>query len=227
MDLVNTLIARYFGVSDGELLIGGIPVTSLAAEYGTPLFVYDRSVVDQKLSLLRRALRGRFSIYYSVKANPNPAILRHFIANGCGLEVASGGELHTVSNAGCAPQQILFAGPGKTEAELELALSTDIGEIHVESLLEAERIGKICRRLDKTARVALRVNPGGEAQGGAMRMGGKPAPFGIDEETLDAVLDSLLEDPWIEFRGIHLFTGTQILDHAVLVNQYRKGLEER
>ena len=58
-----------------------------------------------------------------------------------------------------------------------------------------------------------------------MRMGGKPAPFGVDEETLDFVLDSLFSDTWVEFRGIHLFTGTQILDHAVLVNQYRKGLE--
>ena len=101
----------------------------------------------------------------------------------------------------------------------------DIGEIHVESLLEAERIGKICRRLGKKARVALRINPGGEAQGGAMRMGGKPAPFGIDEENLDVVLDSLLADPYVEFRGIHLFTGRRFLHHAVLVNQYRKGLE--
>ena len=225
MDLVSTLIQRYFGISAGELFIGGVPVTSLAAEYGTPVYVYDGSVADRKLDLLRRTLPDRFAISYSVKANPNPAILRHFLAMGCGLEIASGGELHAALSAGCAPDSILFAGPGKTEAELELALSRDIGEIHVESLLEADRIGNICRRLGKTARVALRVNPGGTAQGGAMRMGGKPAPFGVDEENLDVVLDSLLSDPRVEFRGIHLFTGTQILDHAVLVNQYRKGLE--
>ena len=225
MDLVSTLIQRYFGVSAGELLIGGVPVTSLVAEYGTPLYVYDRGIIDRKLNLLRGTLPGRVSISYSVKANPNPAILRHFLAMGCGLEIASGGELHVALSAGCAPDRILFAGPGKSEAELELALSHDIGEIHVESLLEADRIGKICHRLGKTARVALRINPSGEAQGGAMRMGGKPAPFGVDEETLDCVLDSLLSNPSVEFRGIHLFTGTQILDHAVLVNQYRKGLE--
>jgi diaminopimelate decarboxylase len=225
MDLVNTLIERYFGVSDGELLIGGVPVTSLAAQYGTPLYVYDRGVIDKKLALLRDTLPHEFTIHYSVKANPNPAILNHFVRERCGLEIASSGELYTALYAGCPPQQILFAGPGKTEADLELALSHDIGEIHVESLLEVQRIGKISSRLGKTARVALRVNPCGEVQGGAMRMGGKPAPFGIDEENLDTVLDSMLADPSLEFRGIHLFSGTQIIDHGVLVNQYRKALE--
>jgi diaminopimelate decarboxylase len=225
MDLVSSLIERYFGVSAGELIIGGVRVSSLAAEYVTPLFIYDRSVIEKKLNLLRSTLPEGFTICYSVKANPNPTILRQFLAMGCGLEIASGGELHVALSTGCPPEQILFAGPGKTESELELALSRNIGEIHVESLLEAARIGKICRSLGKKAGVALRINSGGEAQGGAMRMGGKPAPFGVDEEDLDAVLDSLLEDPGVEFRGIHLFTGTQILDHAVLVNQYRKGLE--
>ena len=225
MDLPTALIAKYFGSSNDELVIGKIAVSDLVARYGTPLFVYDRSVIDKKLTLLRSTLPDRFAISYSVKANPNPAILRHFLAMDCGLEIASGGELHVALSVGCTPNRILFAGPGKSEAELELALSHDIGEIHVESFLESDRIGKICRRLGKTARVALRINPSGEAQGGAMRMGGKPAPFGIDEENLDVVLDSLLADPYVEFRGIHLFTGTQILAQAVLMNQYRKGLK--
>jgi diaminopimelate decarboxylase len=224
MDLVNTLIERYFGVSDGELLIGGIPVTALAARYGTPLYIYDRGVIDEKLTLLRDTLPPEFTIHYSVKANPNPAILKHFIRGGCGLEIASAGELQLALTAGCPPGRVLFAGPGKTEADLECAVSHNIGEIHVESLLEAERIGNICHRLGKRAGVALRVNPGGEAQGGAMRMGGKPAPFGVDEETLETVLNPLLTESCVDFRGIHLFSGTQILDPVVLVNQYRKGL---
>jgi diaminopimelate decarboxylase len=225
MDHAAALIAKYFNLSSDELVIGGVPVSDILARYGTPLFVYDSSVIDRKLDLLREALPARFAIFYSVKANPNPAILRHFLGKGCGLEIASSGELHIALSVGCAPERILFAGPGKTEAELELALSHDIGEIHVESLLEAERIGNICRRLGKKARVALRVNPSGEAQGGAMRMGGKPAPFGIDEETLDEVLDRVLGEPSINVQGIHLFTGTQILDYNILLGQYRKGLE--
>jgi diaminopimelate decarboxylase len=92
-------------------------------------------------------------------------------------------------------------------------------------MLEVDRIEAIARRLGLRARVAIRVNPGEEAQGGAMRMGGKPSPFGVDEESLDAVLDRVLFEPSLDFAGIHLFTGTQILDHTVLTLQYRKGLE--
>jgi diaminopimelate decarboxylase len=83
----------------------------------------------------------------------------------------------------------------------------------------------VAHRLGVRARAGLRVNPGAEVQGGAMRMGGKPAPFGVDEESLDEVTDTLLADPAVEFRGLHIFSGTQILDATVLVNQYRRGLE--
>ena len=91
-------------------------------------------------------------------------------------------------------------------------------------MLELERIATIATDLHRKAPVAIRVNPEAEAQGGAMRMGGKPAPFGIDEESLDAALDFALSQPSMEFRGIHLFTGTQILDSEVLLAQYRHGL---
>lgn len=200
-------------------------MTELALKYGTPLYLYDSRVLEQKWALLRKTLPPAFAICYSVKANPNPAILTFFLAKGCGLEVASGGELRRALQVGCPRQKILFAGPGKTEPELDLALVEKIGEIHVESLLEIERISTLSRRLGGRAGIAVRVNPSLEAQGGAMRMGGKPAPFGIDEECLDLVLDRILPDPCLELRGIHLFVGTQILDYRILVRQYRKGLE--
>ena len=210
---------------DKVLQIGGIPISTIVASHGTPLFVYDGSVLDQKWQLIRKTFPPEFDISYSVKANPNPVILRWFLSKGCGLEIASGGEFHLALNAGCAPGKILFAGPGKTAADLELVLTHGIGEIHVESLLELERISAITRRLGINARIAFRVNPSQEAQGGAMRMGGKAAPFGIDEEQLDAVVDRVISDSSLEFRGIHLFAGTQVLDHTVLVRQYRKGIE--
>src|SRR5262245_71359 len=169
MELVRTLIQRYFSVSAGELLIGGVPVTCLAEEFGTPLYIYDSAVIDRKLKLLRETLPPDFEMYYSVKANPNCAILRHFVSAGCGLEVASAGEFSRALEAGCRPKKVLFAGPGKTERELAFVLHCDIGEIHVESMLEASRISSICRSLGIRARVALRVNPSSDAQGGAMR----------------------------------------------------------
>lgn len=218
------IIARYFRSAGGELLVGGLPVSELAMRYGTPLFLYDRQVLERKFALLTSALPPEFSICYSIKANPNQRLLAFFLEKGCGLEIASAGEFRQAMEAGCKPEKIIFAGPGKSSAELETVLTQGIGEIHAESALEIERIAAISRRLSLPARVALRINPGAEVQGGAMRMGGKPAPFGIDEECLEAALDRLLAEPTITFQGIHMFTGTQILDYGVLVAQYRRGV---
>lgn len=225
MDHVHSLVSNYFQVTAGELQVGGIPISELAAAYGTPLFVYDSQVLDRKWAMLRQTFPERFAISYSVKANPNLALLRHFLAKGCGLEVASGGEFYLAMQAGCAPQRVLFAGPGKSTAELEFVLQQGIGEIHVESLHELERVSALSRALGIRAPVALRVNPTGEVQGGAMRMGGKPAPFGMDEECLETVVERVCADPALVFRGLHLFTGTQILDATVLLGQYRKGID--
>jgi diaminopimelate decarboxylase len=222
---VAALVDRNFPGSGRELLVGGCPVTELAGRHGTPLYVYDTATIDRQLARLRGSLPPGFSVYYSVKANPSRALLRHFLARGCGLEVASAGELGGALAAGCPADRIFFAGPGKTEAELEEAVVQGVGEIHVESLTEARRIGAIARRHGTRARAALRVNPGAEAQGGAMRMGGKPAPFGVDEERIEEALDLLEGDAAIDLQGLHLFTGTQILDHAIVVAQYRHGLQ--
>ena len=162
---------------DQVLQIGGVPISTIVASHGTPLFVYDGSVLDQKWEVLRKTFPPEFDISYSVKANPNPAILRWFLSKGCGLEIASGGEFHLALDAGCPPKKILFAGPGKTEAEFEFALDPRSRRNSCGITLELERISAISRKLGIRARIAIRVNPSEEAQGGAMRMGGKPAPF--------------------------------------------------
>jgi diaminopimelate decarboxylase len=225
MESVANRLKRFFTFTGSELHIGGLPVSELAECYGTPFFVYDRAILDSKLSLLRNALPREFEVYYSVKANPNPAILRHFVLRGCGLEVASEGEILQARAADCPANRIVFAGPGKTDKELELAINFGIGELHVESQSEAARIASICRRRGLQVRVAVRVNPTGEGQGGAMRMGGKAAPFGTDEEKLDPLVRYLSADACFEFRGIHMFSGTQILDYGVLALQYRKCIQ--
>ena len=224
-DLAASLTAKYFPKSGESLVIGDISVVELAETYGTPIFIYDRAVFDRKYDALRKALPERFSIYYSIKANPASAVVKHFLSLGCGIEIASVGEFRKALAAGCPVDKILFAGPGKSGAELELVLAQGIGEIHMESLTEAKRIAAICRRLGRRAQVAVRINPAGEAEGGAMRMGGRPTPFGMDEEILDEVLDTVLALPELDLGGIHLFTGTQILDSATLQNQYSHGLE--
>lgn len=219
------LLERYHSVSGSELFIGGVGVLAIAERYGTPCFVYDAGVIDKKLAELSSALPSRFSICYSVKANPHPAVVRHFVSRGCGLEVASGGEFSLAIEAGCKAENVLFAGPGKLKKELELALSNGIGEIHLESLTEVKRVNEIAQEFGIKARLAIRVNPVGEAQGGAMRMGGRPTPFGIDEENLETVVEFIRANSALDLRGIHIFSGTQILDAHLIVAQYRHGLD--
>jgi len=225
VELAPELVRRNFSLSRDELYVGQLSVSEIVREFGTPLFIYDESALESRLISLRSILPASFRISYSVKANPTQAILKFFVAHDCGLEIASGGELIQALAAGCTPDRIIFAGPGKTVAELDLALQHGIKEIHVESQLEIRRLGELCRNRSCRAHIAVRVNPSGEAQGGAMRMGGKPTPFGIDEESLDPVVQEILENPCLCLTGIHLFTGTQILDHNILISQYQKAAQ--
>jgi diaminopimelate decarboxylase len=214
---------QLFDSTHSELHISGRPITAIADRYGTPLFVYDRAALDQKLDLLRTLL-PQFDIYYSVKANPNLAILRHFVLQGCGMEVASAGEFMQAAAAGCRPESIVMAGPGKTDKDLELALAANIGRIHVESLREAARIARICRRNGVRARVGIRVNPSSEVQEDSIRLGGEPCPFGIDEERLDSAVEAIASTSCFELESIHVSMGTQLLDCSRIVGQYRKTI---
>ena len=222
---VTALLQRQFAVDAGELQVGGIGVRTLADDHGTPLYVYDLDGVRRQWQALRDALPPRFDICYSVKANPSQALIRCLLELGCGMEIASRGELHQALVAGCAAERILFAGPGKRDDELEQAVAAGVGEIHVESLSEARRLEAIAQRHQRIVRIALRINPAGAVEGGGMRMGGRAAPFGIDEDLLDGVIDALLPSPWLRIVGVHLYMGTQILDAALLLRQYGEALD--
>jgi diaminopimelate decarboxylase len=224
ISLAAQLVAELFATRGDHLLVGGISVADLAAEFGTPLFVYDAALMRVAYRQLRGAVEGFAQVYFSAKANPNPAILRVFVTEGAGLEIASGAEYLRAQAAGCRPQRILFAGPGKRDAELTLVLREGIGEIHLESYEEIDRIDKLASALQRRAPVGLRVNPLASAQGGAMQMGGRAAQFGFDEETIESVVDAVMARPSLELLGVHLFAGTQILDANVLAAQWRHGL---
>lgn len=222
--LAEELICTRFGADGPDLLIGGVKARTLVEAFGSPLFVYDAAIMRDSYRRLARALEGFCEIYYSIKANPNPAIARLFVAEGAGIEIASLGELRLAQRAGCLPSRILFAGPGKGEDELDAAIAAGIGEIHLESMEELET----CERLAAARRirvdVAIRVNPGASAQGGAMRMGGKPAAFGFDEEELSTIVRRVLEQDHLMLSGVHLFAGTQILDARVLLAQWAHAI---
>ena len=222
--LAESLIAENFGSRDGVLTVGGIAVTDLTAAYGSPLYVYDGDVIVRRYQALTESLAGFADVYYSIKANPHPAVARLLVDEGAGLEIASGAELLLAEAAGAQPAKILFAGPGKGERELDLAIAHGIGEIHLESFEEIEMVAALAAAQGKIANVAIRINPSAAAQGGAMRMGGKPAAFGFDEEIIDDVLAAIAAKPSLHLSGVHLFAGTQILDADVLLYQWNYGL---
>ncbi len=116
------LAEKHFGICEHQLCIGDISIEELTSQFGTPLFIYHQDTITKTIRDLQSRLPDRFQLYYSIKANPNATILRTVLAEGCGLEIASQGELQQALAAGCEPKQILFAGPGKTTTELSAAL---------------------------------------------------------------------------------------------------------
>lgn len=224
-DHARALVAELYGEASGVLTVGGLSVEALAAAHGTPLYVYDAALLRRRLAALRAALPERVEVFYSIKANPNPHVVRVFAAEGAGCEIASAGEYLRARAAGCAPERILFAGPGKGEAELEEVVAGGVGEIHVESEDEIALLGRIAARQGRDVAVSIRVNPARAVAGGAMQMGGHPAAFGIDEEQLPAAVAKLRAEPRLRLRGLHQFAGTQILDAGVLLAQWRHAVE--
>lgn len=220
---VAELVRGHYEIRQGELCVGGLPLRRIAQHYGTPLYLYDAAVFRRKLARLRQCLPW-FDLFYSIKANPNPAVARGFVAEGCGIEIASGGELRLALASGCPAARILFAGPGKTEAELAQALEAGVCEIHVESEAELRRLERLAGESGRRVNVAVRINPGEVARGGAMVMGGQPSPFGFDEELLPEVTRRIAASPVLRLSGLHVYCGTEILSAEVLLTMYQHTL---
>ncbi len=222
--LVEELIARHFSVVSGELAIGGHKASQLLSEHGSPLFVYDAGIQRTLLANLREALPSRVDVHFSVKANPNPAVVKVFVDAGTGTEIASAGEYEVARRAGCEPSRILFAGPAKGKDEIAHVIAGGVGEIHLESDEEIAIVARCAREAGRAVDVSLRINPSEAGTGGAMRMGGQPAAFGFDEERMAEVVRLVLQHEGLRLRGMHMFAGTQILDAEVLVRQWRHAM---
>ena len=208
-------IPRWFAASP-VLRIGGHDVTSLIAEAGeTPLFVYDFGIIRDKLAALRAALPDVVGIHYAVKANPFPTLVAAIATLVDGIDIASGGELAMVLASGGSPAHISFAGPGKTVAEIEAALKAGV-TLNLESEGEADRALAAGERLGITPRLAVRVNPDFALKGSGMKMGGGAAVFGIDAERAAPLVRRLIA-AGIDWRGFHIFAGSQALDSDAII----------
>jgi diaminopimelate decarboxylase len=210
--------------SDGALLWGGRKVTEIADEIGhTPFYAYDRKRMSQRVEELRATMPEGISFHYAMKANPMPDVVRHFVGLVDGIDVASAGELEIALSVGADPDHVTFAGPGKRDEELAAAIQAGI-TINLESETEMRRAADVGASVGRRPNVALRVNPPFELKTAGMKMGGRPSQFGIDAERVPAALDEL-ETLDLEFRGFHVFSGSQNLRAEAIVESLEKTTE--
>ena len=199
---------------DGELAIAGRKFSKVEASEHTPLFVYSADLIRRKVADLRAAMPSRLKIHYAVKANPYGPILELMRTLTDGFDIASGGELEMVLAAGQDPLLTSFAGPGKRDEELTMAIAHGV-TLNLESEAEARRALDVAHRLGSTPRLAIRVNPDFELRGSGMKMGGGAKPFGLDQARVPALAQEVIA-AGAEWRGLHIFTGSQALDAAAI-----------
>jgi len=208
-------IPEAFRGEAGMLLIGGRRADDLVGGAGgTPLFVYDLGMVDRQIARFGSAFPG-VDLHYALKANPYAPLLQWIGKRVDGFDVASEGEMRAALDAGAAAERVSFAGPGKRDEALEAAILAEV-TLNLESEGEAERALALGARLGRRPRLAVRVNPDFEIRGSGMRMGGGAKPFGVDAERVPALVRRLIE-AGADWRGFHIFAGSQALDAEALI----------
>ncbi|MCD0452454.1 type III PLP-dependent enzyme [Actinocorallia sp. API 0066] len=185
------------------------------AERELPAYVYDVSGMGKYAARVVGVLGGAVEVFYAAKANPDSAVVRAVGERVAGVEVASGGELRHVRDA-LPEARIAFGGPGKTDAELRLALALGVERLHVESPHELRRLAAITEAEERTADVLLRVNLAGERQGAALAMSG---PFGMDPDLITTCLPILADAPRLRLRGVHAHLASGLDAHTITAQQ--------
>ncbi len=217
-----TFIKSAFPIIGDCLHIGGIPLTRLAKRVGGSFYAYDRKMLNERVGQVRKALPSGIRIHYAMKANPMPALVQHMSGLVDGLDVASKGELKVALDTTIPPEEISFAGPGKTPEDLTSAVAAGI-IVNLESMLEMERAAGIGNELGCRPRVAVRINPDFELKSSGMKMGGGAKPFGVDAELVPQMLERMANLD-LEFHGFHIFSGSQNLKAEAIMEAQEKSI---
>ncbi|MFT9369908.1 type III PLP-dependent enzyme [Paenibacillus polymyxa] len=194
-------------------------------EHPTPFYYYDGDALHAHVSSLLARLHPAVRVHYALKANGNVALAGLLRSLGCGVEIASAGEMFVAMEAGYAAEDVLYAGPGKTIAELREAITCGIGCIHVESVRELRLLEDIAAQTGVFVRAAVRINPDNDLSGATIKMGGVPRPFGVDEGQLDHFFKVLEDCPHVYFQGIQVYTGTQMLKADQILASFANTLQ--
>lgn len=225
-----------FFYRDGNLWVGRKDASSparrvrdvLPTPWHKPVYVYDLDDVERRYKALDRALApAEHSIHYAMKANSHPAILARLATLGAGVDTVSGGEVKAALDAGVAAKKIIFSGVAKTAAEIELALSSGIKQINVESPQELERIARIAERLGVVADVALRLNPDVNPKTHPyITTGFRENKFGMDESFMPELVDRLKRDSSrLRLRGLTMHIGSLLFDLGVIREAIEKTIK--
>jgi diaminopimelate decarboxylase len=197
----------------------------LAAKYGTPFYLYDLDEALARAATLKRALAGQAELLYCIKANANPVVVSAYRGMVDGVDLSSGGELRLARHLGFPASEMSFAGPGKTDEEIEQSIEESLGILSIESEGELARASALAARSGRTLNITLRINPSGAAKEFAMKMGGVPSQFGIPEEDAPPVVARALRLPGIRLCGFHVFSGTQCLEAPAIVSTVRATID--
>ncbi|MDO4756772.1 MAG: diaminopimelate decarboxylase [Parabacteroides sp.] len=216
------------------MLKGKFPTDKFKA-LTTPFYYYNVELLNETLNIVKNeADKYGYHVHYAVKANANPRILSIIAASGLGADCVSGGEVQAALDAGFPANKIVYAGVGKADWEINLGLDNDIFCFNVESAAELEVLNELAKAKNKTASIALRINPEVDAHTHAkITTGMKENKFGINLSQLGQVLDLVKELSNIKLIGIHCHIGSQITDMAafralaIRINEIQDELEEK
>ena len=210
----------YFAYRQDDLHVENLPLSGIAAQFGTPCYVYSRAALTENLREFQAALAAHplgadSLVCYAVKANPNLAILNLFARLGAGFDIVSGGELQRALAAGADAGKVVFSGVGKSVVEMEQALNAGILCFNVESAAELERLNAVAGRLGKRAPVSLRVNPDVDPKTHPyISTGLKSAKFGVPIADAPALYERAAHLPNLAVVGVDCHIGSQLLDPA-------------
>jgi diaminopimelate decarboxylase len=202
----------HFSYSDGQLFCENLPVDRIVDEVGSPAYIYSRATFEHHYEAIARAFAELEPlICYSIKSCGNIHLLRMLAERGAGMDVVSGGELYRAQQAEVDPGKIVYAGVGKTDAEIEQALRAGIGWFNIESEQEFETIAAIARRLDLPGRAALRVNPDVDPKTHAKTTTGKKeSKFGVDIDRARRFFETYAGDSHLKLEAVHLHIGSPV-----------------
>lgn len=214
-----------FPVSGGEMQAEGVPLSRIAAEVGTPVYVYSTAAIERQAQAFREGLKpaGRVHLAFAIKSNPNLAVLRVLANQGYGADVVSGGEFLRALAAGIPAADVVFSGVGKTRAELALALDRGLGQFNLELEEEGHVLAAMAAERGVVAQAALRVNPNVDAGTHAKISTGRAEnKFGVPISEAPAIFSRLAGLPGLRLTGVACHIGSQLLDIAPLETTYAR-----